>query len=406
MEEGRARQVEELLQRGVDGEVITEAQRAALLVLAREGAAGPEESRTLSVVGVAYTLGALLVLFASGWFLVSRWASLGAGGVLAVALGYAVVLVGVGLRLTRIGFPRAAGIAQILAISLTPLLAWSLMRLAGEWPATDPLDPLWQYAPWRTSRYVVLDLATLLVALVTWRARRFPLLIVPIAVALWWTWFHVSQMLEPAGIGARFDEWVMLGGGCAMLAGADALDRWQRREQLELRDGDYAGPMWYVSIVAFAIGLMVVWFDLNRAQRHVMLPVALAVLGLSLATRRRALFAVGLAGVFGYLAWLADDVFKAGALFPIVLAALGIGMITATVWAQRRFPAIVATMRGGGKDLPWPHWVSWLPAALCVVIVAGEVRGLGDREQALFLERFRAAQKESHGPRRGNDRAR
>src|SRR5690349_4453185 len=84
--------------------IITHAQAEQLAELARElerdlatthSAGTAPAPRTearggFNVITVAYALGALLVLFALGWFLAERWSKLGPGGVLAVAGLYAV----------------------------------------------------------------------------------------------------------------------------------------------------------------------------------------------------------------------------------------------------------------------------------------------------------------------------
>ncbi|MBK8247932.1 MAG: hypothetical protein IPK85_11115 [Gemmatimonadetes bacterium] len=337
----------DILDRGVARGVITAAQRDALRELGSGSHAPAEVTVAFSGVTVAYGLGALLVLFAAGWFLVSRWASLGHWGVLAAVTAYGVMLWGGGHVLERRGFPRAGQLAVALAIGLVPVATWAILHLAGEWPERG--DPLALYLPYAASRGLILDLTTLLVALLAWRSRAFPLLMVPIAVALWWTWFHLGQLVAFDRERAWFDQWLMLAAGLALLAGADAMDRWQRRRA---PGDDYAAPLWITAVFAFSFAFLVIWMD-SRAAKHTMAPVALGLIALALRTRRRAALVVGIAGVFGYLAWLASDVFEDTALFPVALAGLGIGLIFTTVWLQRRFPAL-ATRVGGleGRDLP------------------------------------------------------
>src|SRR5690349_2209755 len=93
-----------LIAAAADRGVIDAAQRDALRSLAAEIALGDralggirvtdtapvetESRRAFNPVIIAYSGGALLVLFALGWFLADRWRDLGAGGVLAVALIY------------------------------------------------------------------------------------------------------------------------------------------------------------------------------------------------------------------------------------------------------------------------------------------------------------------------------
>ena len=354
-----------MLDAGVARGIITAEQRDALLALDVAAGEGPESRVVFSGVTVAYGLGALLVLFAAGWFLVSRWASLGHWGVLAVVGAYGGVLWTGGRTLERRGFPRAGQLAMALAIGLVPVGMWAVLHLAGEWP--DRADPLARYMPYAATRGLLLDLTTLLAELLAWRARAFPLLMVPISVALWWTWFHLGQLVGFDRERESYDQWIMLAAGLALLAGADVMDRWQRRRTV---GDDFAAPLWITATVAFAFAFLVIWLDVEAAK-HTMAPVALCMIALSLRSRRRAPLLMGVVGVFGYLAWLASDVFEDTALFPVALAGLGIGLIFTTVWLQRRFPALAARVGGeAGRDLPWPQWASWIPAVVAAAIAA------------------------------------
>jgi hypothetical protein len=350
-----------MLEQGVAKGIITPAQRDALLALRPVASAGPESTVAFSGVTVAYGLGALLVLFAAGWFLVSRWASLGHWGVLAVVTVYGGLLWGGGRRLEGRGFPRAGQLAIALAIGLVPVATWAVLHLVGVWP--ERADPPALNRPYAATRGLLLDLATLLVGVFAWRARPFPLLTVPIAVALWWTWFHLGQLVGFEREREWFDQWLMLGAGLALMAGADAMDRWQRRRS---PGADYAAPLWITAVVAFAFAFMVIWLD-ARGAKHVMAPVALGMIALSLRIRRRVALVIGVIGIFGYLAWLASDVFEDTALFPVAIAGLGIGLIFTTVWLQKRFPDLASRVGGlEGRDLPWPQPLSWLPALVAV----------------------------------------
>ncbi|MGQ0650081.1 MAG: DUF2157 domain-containing protein [Gemmatimonadaceae bacterium] len=380
-----------LLRDAVARGILTPEQRDALIRLAEDGGTGPapaERSRGLTGVNVAYAIGALLVLFAFAWFLVSRWATLGPWGVLAVVAGYAAVLVGTGWQLGRIGFPRAAGLAFMLSVTLAPLVAWSILTLVGEWPPLEPNEITRHYRPWMATRYLVLDLSTILVALLVWRKRRFPALIFPIAVALWWTWFHLSELVELGMDMESYREWIMLGCGLALLAMADMMERWQRRTGVREREGDYAGALWYVGLLGFTFAYVMIWEDSND-WKHLMPFVSAGLIALSLATRRRGFVAVGVLGVFGYLAYLASDVFKTGAAFPLVLATLGVLTILSTVWLQRRFPALAARLSGDSGQLPWSPPMAWLPTVFAfgmALISLADARE--EREQREFRERL------------------
>src|SRR5690349_10924130 len=137
---GAARLIDAALDRGIIGES-QHGQLAALsaeLTAAARGhsrgdadgtAPRREVQRGFNAISVAYSLGALLVLFALAWFLAERWKVLGPFGVLVVALLYAAAFAGVGTLLRRRGFDEAGGLAIVLAVAMTPVWAWAILRL-------------------------------------------------------------------------------------------------------------------------------------------------------------------------------------------------------------------------------------------------------------------------------------
>jgi hypothetical protein len=101
--------------------------------------------------------------------------------------------------------------------------------------------------------------------------------------------------------------------------------------------------------------------------------------------------------IFMYLMYLAGEVFRSTAYFPIVLASLGIALLFATVWLQRRFPAL-ATRLGGTRSarggLPGAAWLPWLFAGLALGITllkipeAAEERLNRDFQERLYILRL------------------
>ncbi|HUS30216.1 MAG TPA: hypothetical protein VMZ53_17030, partial [Kofleriaceae bacterium] len=88
-----------------------------------------EARGSFNIITVAYALGALLVLFALGWFLAERGSKLGPAGVLLVAGLYAAAFARAGATLRRRGFPIAGGLAIVLAVTMTPVWGWAVSRL-------------------------------------------------------------------------------------------------------------------------------------------------------------------------------------------------------------------------------------------------------------------------------------
>ena len=101
--------------------------------LARPAGEPREAARTFNGIIIAYGVGALVVLFAFGWFMVDRWRVLGDSGVFGLAVAYAAVFLMVAHVLQREGFDTARGVAVLLAVAMAPLAMRALLRWIGVW---------------------------------------------------------------------------------------------------------------------------------------------------------------------------------------------------------------------------------------------------------------------------------
>ncbi|AHG89575.1 Protein of unknown function DUF2157, membrane [Gemmatirosa kalamazoonensis] len=380
-----------LLARGVAAGVITPAQRDALLAL-------PEPTRddarsTLDGVTIAYWLGAALVVFALGWFLADRWEPLGPAGVLGVALAYGALLGAVATRLARVGFPLAAGVACALVPLTTSLVAWSLLRLTGEWPG-DRASALLRYEPYMITRRLVVELSGALAALLMLRglAAARPVRRTPIGVPLAAAAAAVlAECTTLVAIAAAGDErllymrgWAYGAAGTVLFGIAYATDVRQRPPDDAARE-DFAAWLYLAACIVLEAGLLDA-FSVGPAARHGLVVVALAQLGAAARLRRRVLLVAGMANAIWYLGYLAFDVFEGVVGFPLLLAAFGVAVLVVTVLVQRRFPSLVR--RDGDwrpPSLPGGWLAAWAPAVVLAALLAVAVPRARQRaERARF----------------------
>ena len=309
-----------------------------------------EARRGFNAITIAYSLGGLLVVFALAWFLLERWKTLGPGGVLGVALLYAAAFAVVGEALRRRGFEIAGGLTIVLAVAMTPVWTWAILRLTGEMPDRAAWDnALARYEPYMATRWIVLELATIGVALVAARRVRSFLLAAPIAAALVGLLLHVGQALGDPRLAWYTGPYYQCVVACALLAVAYAVERRQSEGE------DYAFWFYLAGVIMLFVAYAQVWPYIGR-WRHAITLVAAALLVASLYLRRRTLLVAGGLMAFLYLGYLAFDVFRRVVALPVALATLGLLVIVSTVWMQRRFPKLVARVSGddtaGGKTLP------------------------------------------------------
>jgi hypothetical protein len=323
--------------------IITAAQAQAIrdLVPAR----APIASRPLGAATLGYVLGALTVLIAMGWFLADRWTWLGAGGVLAVATLYAALFLVVAWRLRGEGFPQASGFAVLLAVGMVPVAVVAVNELAGWFTApTGGVCGYPDFMLWTCrGEEIVVELATLAAALFALRQVRFSLFVVPIAAILLRFLFHAADAVGRAGLGAVSAAWVWMIGASLLTAAA--------YETARRQDGDEDFALWLHLVAAISAGVASMML-LGRFEsfRHLLIPAALLAFAFSLRMARFVWTLLGLAWFVGYLGWLASEVFRDTPFFPIVLAALGVGVIIVTVWVQRNSAMLVERFGGLAAD--------------------------------------------------------
>ena len=319
----------------------------AALDTARDGDAPPAETesrRAFNPVIIAYSAGALLVLFALGWFLADRWRDLGPVGVLIVSMIYAAAFAVTARELRRRGFRVGGGLAATLAVIMTPVWSWAMLRLAGEWPApNDYSDPLTRYQPWMASRWIILELATVGAGLVAARRVRFFTIAAPIAVAFMAFLIHFGTAVGDPEISWYVGPYYACFVACLTFAVAYAVDRRQPAGE------DYALWFYLVATVALLFGYVGVWNSIGWWRHALPFVAAVFVIAALYLRRRVLLLAAGLA-LFGYLTYLAFDVFRDVVALPIALAGLGLLIIGAAVWVQRRFPVLVARVTSDGPS--------------------------------------------------------
>ena len=398
--------VRRLIAAATERGIISASQHDALSQLQAEIEAAPvqaEAARGFNAVTVAYAIGALLVVFAAIWFLADRWHSLGPWGVLAVAAVYAGFLAGSSMWLEHHGFRQASSIALMLAVTLVPVAIWSLEVVTGLWP--DGVESGWlnDSTQWASVCWLIVDLVTLLAALTAFSWRPGVALTIPLALMLWGLGLHLSRAVVGESLVGSLDRWLMLANGLLVCAVAGEIDRWQARARTQGRQGldggDLALFFWQIGLLAFAIGYMSLWTR-AEAWRHLLVVVALILVMLSLLLNRRTHLVYGLLALFGYLTFLALDVFRRYLSLPLVLAILGVMLILTTVWVQRRFPRLVEKVNAERAGALLPPIVTRGPFILAFGIAMLSIVDVKeDRQKLAFARQLRIMQLHSGAAR-------
>lgn len=322
-----------------------------------------EVPRGFNAITIAYTVGALAVVFALGWFLLDRWTLLGPGGVLSVSLLYLAVFVAATRVFSRERFPTAHGVALILVIISAPLVAWSLMRVLGIWGDASVTcsfsnRPFWDCG----SRVVVLAAITLATALVSMRRLRFGPLMIPGAAALTVLIGQAALEVGRAADGTQLIGWPMVFTASVLVAIGYELDRRRKHE-------DYGAWLHIAAALCAALAFYNL-FEVEPQARHLLLPAAVGAMVGALFLHRIVWLVLGLTALFAYLTWLATSVFRQAVAFPVILAAVGVTLMLLTVWVQRSYPKLAARVReANGINAYFPGGMALLLAPALVAAV-------------------------------------
>ncbi len=391
----------ERLERAVSAGIITAAQAAAIRALGEPAAevagatvprgaspvdaprdieARPRLLARIDAATVAFILGAITVVAALLWFLVDRWRWLGPWGVIATCLLYAVLFLGVAHRLRRDGHDLAGALVVLLAILMVAPLVTSVNVL------THWFEPIvggrcgWpDFLFWHCrGEELVMELALALAALVALRQVRSALFVLPLAGIALRLLFHMADTWAHNGLGEGGSGWVWVAGGSVLAAIAYVTDRRQRGDE------DFARWL-YAAAVACALPASLLVLGREEPLRHLMLPGAAVAFAAALTLRRVPFVLLGIGWFAAYLVWLADEVFRDTPAFPILLAALGVGMIIATVWVQRNAAMLVrrfgTVTRDGRPRFPGGAALLLAPALVAVLVLPSARRDEAERQR-------------------------
>ena len=310
-------------------------QRASLSSSTDTARQTVEQRKGLNLVTVAYYFGAMLMISACAWFLGDKWNALGSKGILITSLTYAAITAVAGCWLRKKGYVIGGGLLITVAVSLTPLVVYTIEDMFGVWPGDRP-GAYKDYYPWIHGSWVIMELATIAVGAIALRFVRFGFLTAPIAFSFWFLSMDaVAWYLGQHELDWTTRKWVSVVVGALTLLIGFGLDKTLHKPN-QPRTEDFA--FW-----CYLFGLMAFWGGLSSMESHseigraIYALINLGLIGLAIKVRRITFLAFGAMGVYVYLGHLAYEVFKDSVFFPFSLALLGLSMILATVWAQRRF---------------------------------------------------------------------
>ena len=322
---------------GAVREGILDAQQADRLIAFLAGQVAPFARPRFTFVHVLYYLGGMIAIGAMSLFMTLGWNSLGGWGGFVTAIFYGVLALSLAHWFLQRTHEIPAGIMATLAVVMVPLAIFAAQMALGYWGADKPYRDYHVFIDWR---WIMMEFGTLAIgAILLWR-YRFPFMLMPIAVTLW----YMSMDLVPFLLGKeRVYDWeirkfISLWFGLAMTLIAFWVDLRSRFSR------DYAFWLYLFGVLTFWGGLSLMnsgseWGKLAYCGINVAMILVGAVLG------RRVFAVFGGLGVAGYLGYLSYRVFKDSLVFPFALSLVGLAIIALGVLWQRREAQWAANLR-------------------------------------------------------------
>ncbi|RUO68754.1 DUF2157 domain-containing protein [Idiomarina ramblicola] len=327
------------LSQAVDKNILSSSQAEELFQFLKAESQGQPQFRFNHVL---YYLGGLIAIGAMTLFMNLGWESLDGAGIVLISLVYAAI----GLKLTHVFSSKSlsipAGICATFVVCLTPLAMYGLQQWLGVWPDETVYREYHRYIKWH---WIYMELGTLAVGVIVAWKYKYPFLVMPIAVTLWYMTMDITVMIAGGDLSWELRKLVSLYTGLLMIG----LAFW-----VDIRSRDTADYAFWIYI----FGALVFWSGLSfrdsdsEISNFVYFCINLVMIGVGTLLARRVFAVFGALGVCGYLSYLAYDVFTDSWLFPVALTIIGLGIVYLAVLWQKHEQAITQKSR------------AWLPIAL------------------------------------------
>ena len=293
------------------------------------------ETARFSFTHVLYYLGGLIAIGAMTLFMNLGWESFGGAGILAISILYAAV----GLQITNVFAGKnlnvPAGICATFVVCLTPLAIYGLQQWLGIWPDGSQYRDYHRYVKWH---WLYMELGTLAVgAFIAWR-YKYPFLIMPIAVTLWYMTMDIAAVLTGGELTWELRKLVSMYTGLLMIGLAFWVDVRSRYK------ADYAFWIYIFGVIAFWGGLSAQSSD-SELAKFFYCCINLSMIAIGVILVRRVFVIFGALGTCMYLGHLASDVFRDSWLFPVALTSIGLGIIYLGVLWQKHEATLTSKLR-------------------------------------------------------------
>lgn len=304
-------------------EGIITSNQAELLIKFLQGQPGVGPS--FNFTHLLYYVGGLIAIGAMSLFMNLGFESFGGWGIVFISILYACAGILLANRFKSNGYSIPAGICATFAVVLTPIAIYGLQHALGLWPDETDYRDFHRHVKWH---WLYMELGTLVTALAIARIYKYPFLVMPIAIVLWYLSMDVSLMLT--GEMPRFEmrAIVSMYFGLLMMGAAFWVDIRTRNA------GDYSFWLYMFGVIAFWCGMTSQDSD-SEISKLIYFSINIFMMGAGVLLIRRVFVVFGAIGSIIYLSHLASSVFKDTLFFPLSLSVIGLGIIYLGVLWQK-----------------------------------------------------------------------
>lgn len=321
-----------MMNKAVDEKIISEEQADHLIKFLKNL---PDQSPGFNLTNVLYYFGGLIAIGAMSLFMNLGWELYGGWGIFFLCVCYAVL----GLSLTHWfadkGFSIPAGICATFVIFLTPLAIYGLQKGMGWWPDGTVFQEYNYYIKWH---WIFMELGTLAVGIILAWIYRYPFMIMPIALTLWYMSMDLTSMISGGTYTFELSAMISMYFGLITVLIAFWVD--VRSSQ----SADYAFWLYIFGVIAFWGGLTSQHSD-NELSKFIYFCINLGMILTGVILNRKVFVVFGALGSCFYIGYLAFQVFKDSYLFPIVLTVIGLAIIYLGILWQKHEASLTLKIR-------------------------------------------------------------
>ncbi|CEG57082.1 hypothetical protein [Legionella fallonii] len=321
-----------MIRKAVDAKIITKEQANNLIDFLSNL---PEQSPSFSVTNVLYYFGGLIAIGAMSLFMNLGWELYGGWGIFFLSISYGLLGIALTHQLANKGYKIPAGICATFVIVLTPLAIYGLQKGMGWWPDDTVYHDYHTYIKWH---WIFMEFGTLIVGVIMAWIYRYPFMIMPIAVTLWYMSMDLTSMIAGGSYSFELGSLVSMYFGIITMLIAFWVDI------RSSNSADYAFWLYIFGVMAFWGGLTAQHSN-SEVSKFIYLCINLILIFIGVVLSRKVFVLFGALGTCCYLGHLAFDVFQYSYLFPVTLTAIGFAIIYLGILWQKHELGMTVKMR-------------------------------------------------------------